>query len=60
MLRRRNGHDEDDLSDADWGVYLALRRKAEPIRRPHTVINTSTDFSGLIGVLVERMQEEDA
>jgi len=59
MLRRRLGDDEDDLSDADWGVYLDLRRKAEPIRRPHVVINTAADTDGLVRLLVERMRRDD-
>ena len=37
LLRRRESPDEDDLSDADWLVYLDLRRRAEPIKRPHVV-----------------------
>jgi hypothetical protein len=61
MLRRRDGDDAEDLSDADWGVYLDLRRKAEAIRRPHVVVNTSADISTLINVLVERIRtQEDA
>jgi predicted kinase len=44
MLRRGLRLDDDDASDADWMVYLELRRKAEPIRRPHTVLNTATVF----------------
>ncbi len=55
LLRRHLSPDEDDLSDADWSVYLDLRRKAEPIRRPHLVINTSTSFETLYGRLVARI-----
>src|SRR5947209_14009662 len=44
LLRRRLRLDEDDVSDADWMVYLELRRKAEPIRRPHLVVNTAAAF----------------
>src|SRR5262249_48760574 len=44
LLRRHTTRDEDDMSDADWFVYLDLRRKADPIRRPHLVINTAADF----------------
>jgi predicted kinase len=56
LLRRRLGDDEDDLSDADWAVYLDLRRKAEPIRRPHVVINTAVDTDGLVRLLVDRIR----
>src|SRR5438105_4318317 len=41
LLRRHTEPDGDDYSDADWPVYLDLRRRAEPIRRPHAVINTA-------------------
>ena len=44
MLRRRDALDPDDVSDAGWDVYLDLRRRADPIQRPHLVINTGTDF----------------
>src|SRR4051794_10866100 len=54
MLRRRFTPDDDDLSDADWPVYMDLRRRAEPIRRPHVIINTSVDFDGLLARLLER------
>ena len=54
MLRRRQMPDDDDLSDADWTVYLDLRRKAEPIRRPHLVVNTATD----LGTTLERLIEQ--
>jgi predicted kinase len=59
MLRRRLGDDEDDLSDADWRVYLDLRRKAEPIRRPHVVINTAADTDSLMRLLMERVRRDD-
>jgi len=59
MLRRRLGDDENDLSDADWRVYLDLRRKAEPIRRPHIVINTSADIGSVFTMLVQRINKED-
>ncbi len=59
MLRRHEGADVDDASDADWRVYLDLRRKAELIRRPHLVINTATDTETLLRVLVQRLNEEN-
>lgn len=48
LLRRGWGWDEEDLSDADWEVYLELRRKADAIRRPHLVVNTATDMEPFI------------
>ena len=61
LLRRtqRHGDDDEDLSDADWFVYLDLRRKAEPIRRPHVVVNTATDTETLVARLFARLQDAD-
>jgi predicted kinase len=56
MLRRQQRLDEDDASDADWLVYLDLRRKAEPIRRPHVVINTATDYETVFERLVTSLR----
>ena len=58
MLRRRLRLDEDDVSDADWLVYLDMRRKAEPIRRPHLVINTATAYDTVFERLLARLREE--
>jgi predicted kinase len=55
MLRRHQTPDDDDLSDADWPVYLDLRRKAEPIRRPHLVVNSNVDSEALMRHLLARM-----
>lgn len=56
MLRRQDRLDEHDVSDADWFVYLDLRRRAEPIRRPHLLINTSVDFTTLYERLIMRLR----
>jgi predicted kinase len=48
MLRRQTDRVEGDLSDADWGVYLDLRRTAEPIRRRHWVLNTAADLESTV------------
>jgi predicted kinase len=58
MLRRQERQDEDDVSDADWGVYLNLRRKAEPIRRAHVVINTACVFDTAYDHLVAGLTAE--
>jgi len=59
MLRRHEKLDENDLSDADWSVYLQLRRKADAIRRPHLVVNTATDTQTVVRRLLERLTSED-
>ena len=58
MLRRRLRLDDDDVSDADWPVYLDLRRKAEPIRRPHLVINTATAYDTVFERLVAALRND--
>jgi predicted kinase len=59
MLRRADRRDADDLSDADWSVYVDLRRKVEPIRREHTVINSATDNETLVARLLTRLGGEE-
>ena len=56
MLRRRDAIDDDDMSDADWPV-LDMRRRAEPIRRPHSVINTAAGTETLLARLIARFSE---
>jgi predicted kinase len=59
MLRRQERRDDDeDLSDADWLVYLDMRRRAEPIRRPHIVVNTAADHETLLRHLMQRLENE--
>jgi predicted kinase len=58
LLRRHESHDDEDQSDADWLVYLDLRRKAEPIRRPHLVVNTAVDFDTLLRHLLSGVDRE--
>ena len=58
MLRRQQRQDEDDVSDADWFVYLRMRRSAEPIRRPNVLINTAVDFTTLYDRLVNRLRAD--
>jgi predicted kinase len=59
MLRRQERlQEDDDASDADWLVYLDLRRRAEPIRRPHIVINTAVDYETVFRRLVGQLTSE--
>ena len=55
LAARARGQDPCDLSDADWAVYLKLRRTAEPIQRPHLVANTCTSPRVLLDVLERRL-----
>ena len=56
MLRRASRRDDDDLSDADWSVYLDLRRRVEPIRRDHLVINSATDYESVVQRLLKELR----
>lgn len=56
MLRRRDQRDEEDLSDADWQVHMDLARRADPIRRPHVVVNTAVDVDQITRRILERVQ----
>jgi predicted kinase len=60
MLRRRLRLDDEDVSDADWMVYLEMRRRAEPIRRPHMVINTAAAFETVFERLVAELRQTSA
>jgi predicted kinase len=58
MLRRQQRLDADDVSDANWMVYLDLRRKAEPIRRPHVVINTAVGYETILDRFIAQVRGE--
>jgi len=44
LARRVHDRAPGDLSDADWSIYLRLRKDAEPIIRPHIIANTQAGF----------------
>jgi predicted kinase len=48
---RGEGIDLHDQSDADWTVYRRMRREAEPVPRPHIVVNTAVDPAPVIRLL---------
>jgi predicted kinase len=58
LAPRRRGdpaaREPDDYSDADWEVYLRMRRRAEPIQHEHITLDTS---DGDIEQAVERVLE---
>ena len=49
--RSKEGHRED-MSQADWSVYLKLRDSAQPMRRHHFVVDTSRDISPVLSKIV--------
>lgn len=40
MAVRSAGADAEDASEAGWDIYLQMRRRVDPILRPHFVVNT--------------------
>jgi predicted kinase len=51
LRQRVEGRDPDDQSDADWPVYLRMRGSAEPVFRPHLVVNTTVSAEPVIRLL---------
>ena len=51
LARRQAGRDPDDFSDADWAIYLRMRERPEPVRRPHVVANTCVSPAPLLRLL---------
>ena len=55
LRQRAEGHDPDDQSDADWPVYLRMRGNAEPVLRPHLVVNTAVSPAPVIRLLRQQL-----
>jgi predicted kinase len=55
LRHRAESRDPDDQSDADWPVYLRLRRENEPIPRPHIVVNTEAGPGPVVRLLQRRL-----
>lgn len=51
MRARRARSDPRDVSDADWEVFEAMRSRAEPIPRPHFLVNTAAGAEPALSVL---------
>ncbi len=49
--RSRNNHRED-MSQADWSVYLKMKDTAQPMRRNHFVVDTSRDIGPVLTKIV--------
>jgi hypothetical protein len=51
LRQRVTERDPDDQSDADWQIYLRMRGGAEPVLRPHIVVNTAVSPEPVIRLL---------
>lgn len=54
---RAGGGDPTDQSDADWGIYLRMRRDTEPVPRPHLMVNTEASPGPVIRLLKHKLRE---
>lgn len=59
LAQRMTARTPGDLSDADWRIYLLLQKDADPIGRPHIVVNTVA-APGPVVRLVRRQIEAPA
>jgi predicted kinase len=55
LRQRMTDRDPDDHSDADWPIYLRMRGHAEPVLRPHLVVNTTVSPEPVIRLLRQRL-----
>lgn len=53
MVGREAGRDLTDASDATWDIYLRLRRRMDPIPRPHFVVNTCVSLEQAVRRLTD-------
>ena len=57
MDSRKAGPDPLDYSDADWAVYLQLRRTADPIQQPHLLVNTTVGLEPALRAIRRHLEE---
>jgi predicted kinase len=55
LRHRAEGRDPDDQSDADWAIYLRMRRQTEPVPRPHLIVNTAAGTGPVVRLLQRRL-----
>ena len=48
LNRRMTARTPGDVSDANWTIYLRMRKDAQPIGRPHIIANTTAEFGPVI------------
>lgn len=54
LHQRQLNRDPTDLSDATWAIYRKMARRAEPPRRPFTVLNAALPVDEQVA-LIERV-----
>ncbi len=56
LEKRHTARDEHDISDADWAVYSRMKRRQQPINRPHIVVDTSGDIDEAVRKILRAIQ----
>lgn len=56
LRRRRRGETPGDISEAGLEVYDKMRADAEPVRRPHIVVDTSKDVGPALDKILAELQ----
>ena len=59
LLKRFQARDPDDLSDATVAVYERFKRRVEPVRHPHIVVDTSRDIRRAVSRIVRAAQPKE-
>jgi predicted kinase len=52
LQERARATHREDMSQADWNVYLKMRDSVQPMRRHHFVVDTSRDISPVLSKIV--------
>ncbi len=52
LQARKERHDPEDKSDANWEVYKRMRQKVDKIWRNHFVVDTSRDITPVLDKIV--------
>lgn len=55
--KRTKARDVHDISDADWSVYARMKRRQQPIGRPHLVVDTSKDVDEAVRKIMRVIQK---
>lgn len=56
LQKRKEHHDPEDKSDADWSVYKRMRQKEDKIWRNHFVVDTSRDITPVLNKILKILE----